>query len=114
VTCALGDVAALAIVFALAGFGRPSHVVTMVEKAGAGDLRTAPVSSMVQWFEKHPVLAIKADNLCTPLRKKSRAKWPETTEGRVCNAAAQVAGFIVWQRELETNNDHRAFQGGSK
>src|SRR5262249_44337808 len=110
----LGDVAALGIVFALAACGRPSQIVTRVEKAGADDLRRASVSSMVQWFEKHPALAIKADTLCTLVREKPRAKWPETTEGRVCTAAAQVAGFIVWQRELETNNDYRTFQGGSK
>jgi hypothetical protein len=110
----LGDVAALAIVSALAGCGRPSPIVTMLEKAGAGDLLTTSLSSMALWFEKHPALAIKVDDLCTPVREKARAKWPETTEGRVCNAAAQVAGFIVWQRELETKNDHWTFQGGSK
>lgn len=109
-----GGIAALAIVMALAGCERPSRIVTMVDKAGAGDLRTASVGSIVRWFESHPALAIKADNLCVPVREKAQAKWPETTEGRVCNAARQVAGFIVWQRELETNNDHRTFQGGSK
>jgi hypothetical protein len=111
---ASGSVAALGIVLALAGCGRPSQIVQMLEKAGAGDLRTASVGSIVQWFEHHPSLALKVDNLCVPVREKAQAKWPETTEGRVCRAAAQVAGFIVWQREIETSNDHRTFQGGSK
>jgi hypothetical protein len=86
----------------------------MVETAGAGDLQTTSVGSMVQWFQKHPALAIKADNLCVPVRRHAQAKWPETTEGRVCNAAARVAGFIVWQRDVQANNDHKTFQGGSK
>jgi hypothetical protein len=86
----------------------------MVETAGAGDLRTTSVGSIVQWFQKHPALAIKADNLCQPVRRNALAKWPETTEGRVCNAAARVAGFIIWQRDIQANNDHQTFQGGSK
>lgn len=93
---------------------RPSLIVKMVETAGAGDLRTTSVGSMVQWFQKHPTLAIKTDNLCQPVRKHALAKWPETTEGRVCNAAARVAGFIEWQRDIRVNNDHKTFQGGSK
>jgi hypothetical protein len=86
----------------------------MVESAGAGDVRTVPVASMVQWFRRHPALALKADDLCGPVRKNALAKWPETTEGRVCDAASQVAGFIVWQRTVEQNNDHKTFQGGSR
>src|SRR5207247_10297386 len=92
----------------------PSRIVKMVETAGAGDLRTTSVGSMVQWFQKHPALAIKADNLCVPVRKHAQAKWPETTEGRVCNAAARVAGFIEGQRDIQATNDHKTFQGGSK
>jgi hypothetical protein len=91
-----------------------SPIVTMVERAGAGDLRTASVGAMVQWFDKHAAVAIEADRLCKGARGKAPAKWPETTEGHVCNAAAQVAGFIRWRRELQRNNDHKTFQGGSK
>src|SRR5690348_5142538 len=76
---------------------RPSPIVKMVESAGAGDLRTTSVGSMVRWFQKHPATAIKADNLCVPVRTNAQAEWPETIEGRVCNAAARVAGFIEWQ-----------------
>ena len=106
----------LVVVLAAYGCGRwrPSRIVAEVEKAGAGDLRTASLGSIVGWFQKHPSLAITVDNLCVPAREHALAKWPETTEGRVCNAAAQVAGFIEWQREIEINNDHKTFQGGSK
>jgi len=106
----------LLIVLAALGCGRwrPSQIVQIVENAGSGDLRTTSVSSIVWWFQKHPALVIEVDNLCVPAREHALAKWPETTEGRVCNAAAQVAGFIEWQREIEFNNDHKTFQGGSK
>ena len=106
----------LAIVLAVGACerNRSSPIVKMVEAAGAGDLRTTSVRSMVQWFQKHRALAIKADNLCVPARKHAQAKWPETTEGRLCNAATQVAGFIEWQRDIQVNNDHKVFQGGSK
>jgi hypothetical protein len=93
---------------------RPSQIVQTVENAGSGDLRTTSVSSIVGWFRKHPALVIEVDNLCVPAREHALAKWPETTEGRACNAAAQVAGFIEWQREIRTNSDHQTFQGGSK
>ena len=91
-----------------------SRIVKLVEEAGAGDLHAASVGSIVHWFEKHPALALKTDSLCVGVRTNALAKWPETTEGRVCNAASQVAGYIVWQRSVETNNDHQTFQGGSK
>ena len=109
-------VVGLAVVaLTLGGCGRErSRIVKMVENAGAGDLRTTSVGSIAEWFQKHPVLAIQTDNLCAPTRINGLAKWPETTEGRVCNAAAQVAGFIEWQKEVLKNNDHQTFQGGSK
>jgi hypothetical protein len=108
--------AAGVLVFGLTGCSPEprSPIVTMVENAGAGDMRTAPVGAMVQWFNKHPDVAMEADKLCKRARENALAKWPETTEGRVCNAAAQVAGFIQWRRDLQTNNDHKTFQGGSK
>ena len=108
--------ACLAIVLAVVGCERwrPSQIVQMVENAGSGDLRTTSVGSIVEWFQKHPALVITIDNLCVPARENALAKWPKTTKGRVCNAAAQVAGFIEWQREIQTNNDHKTFQGGSK
>jgi hypothetical protein len=93
---------------------RPSPIVKKVEAAGSGDLQTASVGSIAGWFQKHPALAITVDNLCVPVRESARANWPETTEGRVCRAAAQVAGFIEWLRDMQTNNDHKTFQGGSK
>jgi len=115
--CVAGRVVfCLVVILAVSGCERwfPSRIVTAVENAGAGDLRRASVGSIVGWFQKHPSLAITVDNLCVSPRETALAKWPETTEGHVCNAAAQVAGFIEWQRDIQTNNDHKTFQGGSK
>ena len=93
---------------------RKSEIVILVENAGAGDVRNASVPSMVRWFHRHPAVALKANDLCSPLRRNALLKWPETTEGRVCNAASQVAGFIIWQKGLKDSNDHGIFQGGSR
>ena len=103
-------------VVALAGCGRerPSQIVRMVENAGAGDLQTVSVGSMTQWFDKQPALALRVEDLCIGVRRNSLASWPESTEGRVCNAASRVVGYIVWQRSLQEDNDHQTFEGGSK
>ena len=91
-----------------------SRIVEKLEQAGAGDLSAATVGSLVQWLEKHPDVAIEADDMCSLARRDALASWPETTEGRVCNAATQVEGFFKWEREIEAKNDHKTFQGGSR
>jgi hypothetical protein len=93
---------------------RNSDVVRMVESAGAGDVRAATIRSLAQWFDRHPTVAIKAAQSCKPIRASAQARWPESTEGRVCDAAAQVAAFLEWRRDVEKNNDHKTFQGGSR
>jgi hypothetical protein len=111
-----GAVIGLFIVFALAGCERqrPSPIVELVQNAGAGDLRTAMTGSIVHWFDKHLDVSLEADRLCKPKRANAPAPWPTTAEGRVCDAAAQLAGMIQWQRDLHRNADHKTFQGGSK
>src|SRR5438309_1465287 len=88
-----GAAIGLFIVFALAGCKRerPSQIVELVQNAGAGDLRTAMTGSIVQWFGKHPDVALEADRLCKPKRANAPAAWPTTAEGHMCDAAAQVA-----------------------
>lgn len=109
-------VTCLLILFPVVGCWResPSAIVRMVENSGAGDVRTASVASIVQWFRRHPAVALKTDDLCRPVQKSALAKWPETTEGIVCAAASEVAGFIVWQRTIKGKNDHETFQRGSR
>jgi hypothetical protein len=93
---------------------RPSEIVRIVEKAGAGNLRTASVHSITTWFDKHQSVALRANQLCNPASASAEAVWPETTEGRVCNAAGEVAGFLEFRPKLELNKDHKTFQGGSR
>jgi hypothetical protein len=93
---------------------RSSEIVRILEKAGAGDLSAASVGSMTHWMEQRPALALQLNDLCAGVRKGAMARWPETTEGRACEAVSRVAGYIIWQRTLEESNDHRIFQGGSR
>ena len=93
---------------------RSSEIVRILEKAGAGDLTATSAGSTAHWLEQRPALALQLNDLCAGVRKNSMAKWPETAEGRACEAVSRVAGYIIWQRTLEESNDHRTFQGGSR
>ena len=95
-------------VIAVSGCGRErsSEVVQILEKAGAGNVSAAAVGSLTRWLEQRPALALQLNDLCAGVRKNSMAQWPETAEGRACEATARVAGYIIWQRELEESNDH--------
>lgn len=69
--------------------GQESHsaIVERVEQSGAGDLAKASTPSIEDWLRKHRTVATDVNNLCTPIREKANANWPESTEGRVCVAA---------------------------
>ena len=69
----------------------PSAIVQKMEQAGAGDLSSVSQTNIQDWFAKHKDLAYDIDDLCKPIRDKASAEWGQTTEGRVCNAAHQLA-----------------------
>lgn len=70
-----------------------SAIVRQVEAAGAGDVRAASNDALLDWFRKHPQVGQETRKLCEPIRKDAPAKWADTTEGRVCQAAHTAAAF---------------------
>lgn len=88
---------------------RPSRIVKMVEQAGAQDVHAASVQSLAQWFYRHPDVAVTAEKMCRTIRASASVRWPQTTEGRVCEAAQEIGGFLEWRQQLEHDRDHRTF-----
>ncbi len=71
----------------------PSPIVKKVQDAGAGDVANASKESIEQWFKQHRDVA-KATTLdCTRTKATKPADWGDTTEGRVCQAAASASVF---------------------
>lgn len=69
----------------------PSAIVQRAQDAGAGDLSTASTDSIRQWLGQHRPVAIEIDKMCAPVRGNAPANWGDTTEGRLCTAARQLA-----------------------
>lgn len=88
----------------------PSPIVEKVQQAGSGDLSMVSTQDMQQWLGKHQKLAIQVDQMCKPVRKKATAQWASSTEGRLCNAARQLAYF----RWSPAHSDGRKFNPGLK
>ena len=70
-----------------------SEIVDTVQRAGSGDLSSAPAPQIEDWLRKHRDLAVQVDDMCKPARDRSDANWPATTEGRVCTAARNASMF---------------------
>lgn len=85
-----------------------SEIVKKVEAAGAGDLKTASIDSIVQWFRKNQPLANEVKQLCAPIRGSASANWGDSTEGRVCQAASTASVFNFTPRK----GDGRGFEAG--
>ena len=71
--------------------GPPSPIVQKVQDSGAGDLSNLSQLNIQEWLVKHKDLAYQVDAMCKPVQDKATAAWRETTEGRVCGAAHQIA-----------------------
>ena len=71
----------------------PSPIVKKVQDAGAGDVSNASKESIEQWFRQHRDLAKEIGQDCSRVKATKPADWGDTTEGRVCNAAASVSVF---------------------
>ena len=64
-----------------------------MEQAGAGDLRTVTSQAIEQWFLRNPGVAFEVNRTCRDLRANAPATWGDTTDGRICSAAARVHFF---------------------
>jgi hypothetical protein len=69
----------------------PSAIVQKAQDAGAGDLSTASTDSILQWLGQHRHVAVDIDKMCVAVRGNAPANWGDTTEGRLCTAARQLA-----------------------
>lgn len=71
----------------------PSAIVKKVQDAGAGDVSNASKESIEQWFKQHHDLAKEIVQDCNRVKATKPADWADSTEGRVCQAAASASVF---------------------
>jgi hypothetical protein len=86
----------------------PSPIVQIAEQAGAGDLSATSGSSIHDWLGKHRDVADRIEAQCQPVRQTAAATWGDTTEGRLCGAAHELAFF----RSAPAKGDGRTFRPG--
>jgi hypothetical protein len=79
-----------------------SPIIEKVEKAGSGKLTAVPKDGMREWLGKHKDVAYQVDEMCKPVRLKATAQWAESTEGRLCTAAHELA---FWRSGPVTSDD---------
>jgi hypothetical protein len=89
---------------------RKTPLVERVEKAGAGDLSNASSDAMTRWLEDHQQIAAEVNRECEALRASATAAWNDSTEGRLCQAAA-VAKFF---NSTPSKGDGKTYQAGTK
>ena len=71
-----------------------SEIVKRVEAAGAGDVSSASRQSLEQWFKQHSDIAQETRKACEKVKPAvADANWGDSTEGRVCAAAASAMFF---------------------
>ena len=88
---------------------RHSDIVERVQQAGAGDVAAASALSLDDWMRKHRDLAVEVEKMCVPAREKADAQWGDTTEGKVCVAARNVA-----MSTYRSPRDGKAYHSGNK
>ena len=71
----------------------PSSIVKKVQDAGAGDVSNVSKESIEQWFKQHRDVAKQIAQDCKRAKAAAPADWGESTEGRVCQAAASASVF---------------------
>ena len=85
-----------------------SPIVKKVEQAGSGTLTAVSKDGMREWLGKHKDVAYQADEMCKPVRLKATAQWAESTEGRLCAAARELA---FWRSGPVTSDDKTYLPG---
>ena len=86
-------VVGFAAIFVTVGCQRaepPSDIVQRAQDAGA-ESSTASTDSIRQWLGQHRPVAVEIDKMCAPARGNAPANRGDTTEGRLCTAARQLA-----------------------
>jgi hypothetical protein len=86
-----------------------SRIVQKAQACGAGELSGISLTAVQDWFGRHRACAVAVDGMCTPVRANAVAAWTDSTEGRVCVSARNVA---QWVRKPASN--HEAFRAGWK
>jgi len=87
-----------------------SPIVEKVERAGSGSLTAVSKDGMREWLGKHKDVAYQADEMCKPIRVNATAQWADSTEGRLCAAARELA---VW-RAGPVTGDGKTYLPGLK
>jgi hypothetical protein len=70
-----------------------TDLVKRVEAQGSPDLASTSTDAMKKWFAAHPKLAAGILPECQKIRTTAPAKWNDSTEGRVCQAASFGTAF---------------------
>jgi hypothetical protein len=104
---ALMAIAALAVI----GCSKepPSAIVQKTESCGAGQVAEASEAAVQDWFGKHRDCAVAVDTMCRPVGAAAAAPWADSTEGRVCMAARNIAQWV-----RKSPGDHQTFESGWK
>src|SRR5260370_42078291 len=85
-------------------------IVEKVEQAGSGNLANVSKDGMREWLGRHKEVAYQVDEMCKPVRQKATAQWAESTEGRLCSAARELA---FW-RSGPVTSDGKTYLPGLK
>jgi len=103
----------LVVLIALSACSRPeprSPIVEKVKQAGSGNLADVSKEGIREWLGKHKEVAYQVDEMCKPVRQQATARWTDSTEGRVCTAARDLA---FW-RPGPVTSDHKTYLPGLK
>ena len=107
---AYGCLVVLAGLFACSRPEPKSAIVERAEQAGSGSLAAVSKDGMREWLGKHKQVAYQVDEMCKPVRQKATAQWSDSTEGRLCSAARELA---FW-RSGPVTSDHKTYLPGLK
>ena len=105
---AYGGLVVLTGLFACSGPETSSPIIEKVEQAGSGSLTAVSKDGMREWLGKHKDVAYQADEMCKPVRLNATAQWAESTEGRLCAAARDLA---FWRSGPVTGDDKTYLPG---
>lgn len=87
----------------------PSAIVQKASACGGGNASTATKAALQHWFSKHRDCAVAVDEMCKLVRQNANVNWTDSTEGRVCLAARNVAPWIH-----KPSSDRQTFESGWK